>query len=156
MDYTVVTMPSMIVAGSELRTTWIDNACVQQIPAFWQEQFAKGALGAIENKVSPNTIVGMYTNYTPDFSLTSGYYSLIIGAPVSSTQAQSNLVITEIPETKYAVFTTTGGAMGVYQTWMRIWQDNNLERAFTHDFEWYDITTFGDENAAVKIYISIK
>ena len=159
MSFEIVLLPAMIVVGSELRTTWKNNECYSAIPAFWQQQRSENTIQKIPNKVNPNVILGLYTNYTSDFSLTNGYYSLIIGSPVTNiNNVPKGMIAKEIPAAKYAVFTAKGPfnpAIG--KTWLEeIWQNKDIERAFTNDFEWYDAKSTDDENSIVKIYISIK
>jgi len=100
----------------------------------------------------------LYTNYTADFSLSSGYYSLIIGSPVMSKEIiPSGMIAVEIPETKYAVFTAQGPFdKAIPRVWGEIWQNKDIERAFTHDFEWYNALSTDDDNSIVNIYVSIK
>ena len=54
-------------------------------------------------------MLGLYANYSSDFSLSSGYYSLIIGCPVANTNnVPKGMVVKEILAAKYAVFTAKG------------------------------------------------
>lgn len=159
MNTPIVSMPAMTVVGTELRTTFMNNECYSAIPAFWQEQRINHSIKKIPHKLfSHDVVLGVYTNYTPGFSLTQGYYSLIIGCPVTMVSSiSSGMVVKEIPESKYAVFIAKGpfsSALG--KAWMDIWQNKTLERTFTNDFEWYDEQSTDDESSIVKIYIAIK
>ena len=158
MNYEIVSLPAMTVVGQELKTTWVNNECYSAIPAFWDSVKKSGVLSSISNKKLPEVVLGLYTNYSPDFSLNSGYYSLIIGCPVLSADYEGkDLVVKEIPAAKYAVFTAHGPfATGVVQAWMAIWQDQTLKRTFTYDFEWYDAQSTDDQNSVVKIYVAIQ
>lgn len=158
MNFEIVLMPAMIIVGTELRTTWKNNECITAIPAFWQQQRSENIVQKIPNKLYPDVIVGLYTHYTPDFSLTSGYYSLIIGCPVTKVDGvPKGMVVKKIPATKYAVFTAKGPlSTAVYKTWMEIWQNKDIERTFTNDIEWYNSKSSDDANSIVKIYIAIK
>ena len=103
--------------------------------------------------------MGLYGNYSSDFSLSSGYYSLIVGCPVTdASNVPSGMIIKEIPADKYAVFTAQGPfARAIGKTWLEeIWQNKDIERTFVNDFEWYNSHSTDDENSIVKIYISIK
>jgi predicted transcriptional regulator YdeE len=149
----------MVVVGSELRTTWKNNECYSAIPAFWQQQRSENIFNKIPHKTYPDVILGLYTNYTPDFSLSGGYYSLIIGSPVTRVAIlPKDMVVKEIPAAKYAVFTAKGPLnKAIAKTWMEeIWQNKDIERTFANDFEWYDSKSTDDEHSIVKIYISIK
>ena len=158
MSFEIILLPAMVVLGAELRTTYQNNECYSAIPAFWQQQYQKNTFANIPNKVNPEVILGIYTNYTPDFSLASGQYSLIIGSPVSEvSMIPQDMVIKKIPSSKYAVFTAQGPfASAIGKTWIDIWQNKNLERTFTNDFEWYDSKSTNDEQSVVKIFIAIK
>lgn len=159
MGYEIVLLPAMIVMGPELRTTWMNQECYSAIPNFWQQQRTENNIQKIPHKTYSDVIVGLYTNYSSDFSLTSGYYSLIIGGPVSSVDAiPQGMVVKEIPAGKYAVFTAKGPFHpAIAKVWIEeIWQNKELERTFTNDFEWYDSNSTDDENSVVKIYIAIK
>ncbi len=157
MAFEIVLMPAMTVAGYELRTTFKDNECYASIPAFWEKVHKSKMLSAISNKSDPSVLLGVYTNYTSDFSLTSGHYSFIVGAQVNNDAAQQNMIIKKIPQSKYAVFTAKGPfATAIGKTWIEIWQSKDLQRTFTADFEWYDKNSTDDENSIVKIYVAIK
>lgn len=159
MNYETVTMPAMIIVGATLRTTWKNNECYSTIPAFWEEQRRNNIAQKIPNKVYPDVIMGLYTDYTPDFSLSSGYYSLIIGCPVLNDQAiPKDMVVKKIPAATYAVFTAKGPFVdSIGKTWLvDIWQNKEIKRTFTYDFEWYDAKSTNDQNSIVKIYIAIK
>ncbi|HZW61990.1 MAG TPA: GyrI-like domain-containing protein [Candidatus Babeliales bacterium] len=157
MSFEIVFMPAMLIMGAELRTTWMNNECYAAIPAFWQQQREQKIFEKIPNKAQP-VLMALYTNYTPDFSLTSGYYSLIIGAPVTSkANIPEGMVVKELPASKYAVFTAKGPfAESIGKTWVNeIWQ-TKLDRTYTGDFEWYDANSTDDAKSIVKIYIAIK
>lgn len=159
MSFEIVLLPAMLIAGTELRTTWMNNECYSAIPAFWQQQRTENIIHKIPRKTYPDVVVGLYTNYTPDFSLTSGYYSLIIGSPVTrADNLPAAMIVKKIPAAKYAVFTAKGPFHpSIAKTWLEeIWSNKEIERTFTNDFEWYDAQSTDDEKSIVKIYISIK
>lgn len=150
----------MLLVGSELKTVLKDNQCYADIPVFWQQVRQDGRLAAIQNKLAPDVMLGVYTNYSSDFSLAAatGGYSLIIGRPVTTTaEIPAGMVVKEISAAKYAVFTATGPFYpAIFNAWMQVWQEQGIERALTADFEWYDAKSTDDANSVVKIYIAIK
>lgn len=158
MAFEIVTMPAMLIMGKELRTTFKNNACYKDIPKFWQEQHQANIWNQIPEKIYPDVIVGLYTNYSSDMSLTSGTYSLIVGCPIKSYGLiPDQMVIQEIPVGKYAVFIAKGPfATAMSKTWTEIWANKSLQRTFTNDFEWYDARSTDDANSIVKIYIAVK
>ncbi len=125
---------------------------------FWKEQQKANLFANIPNKTKPDVILGLYTNYSSDFSLTTGHYSLVLCCPVNKSDViPAGMVIKEIPAAKYAVFTAHGPfATAIGKTWMDIWQETNLERTFTNDFEWYDAKSTNDAKSVVKIFVAIK
>lgn len=158
MSFTIVSMPAMMVMGVELRTTFMNNECYTATPAFWEQQRSHNTFAKIPNKVTPFVLIGLYTNYTPDFSLVSGYYSLIVGSPVTSVDTISNgMVVKEVPAARYAVFTARGPfATAIGKAWMDVWQNKDIKRTFINDFEWYDAQSTDDENSIVRIYIGVE
>lgn len=158
MSFEITLLPAMVIMGVELRTTYQNNECYSTIPIFWQQQRQSNFFAKIPNKISPDVVLGIYTNYTHDFSLTSGHYSLILGCPVNKTDViPPDMVIKKIHAAKYAVFTARGPfASAIGKAWMDIWQDKSLERTFTNDFEWYDSKSTNDDMSVVKIFIAIK
>ena len=158
MSFEIILLPAMMVMGVELRTTYQNNESYSAIPSFWQQQKQNSLFVKIPNKVSSDVILGIYTNYTADFSLTRGHYSLVLGCPITKIDVISaDMVIKEIPAAKYAVFTAHGPfASAIGKTWMDIWQNKSLERTFTSDFERYDSKSTNDAHSVVKIYIAIK
>ena len=158
MSFEIVLLPAMMIVGPELQTTWVNNECMKAIPAFWQKIKDENIVSKIPNNINPDTIYGLYTNYSSDFSLSSGTYSFVIGCSVANDDIiPEGMVSFHIPETKYAVFTAKGPLhKSVPQIWMEIWQNKEIDRAFTYDFERYDSKSTDDENSIVKIYIAIK
>ncbi len=159
MAFEIVLLPAMLLVGSELKTVLKDNQCYADIPPFWQQIRQDNRLAAINNKLAPDVILGVYTNYSPDFSLATatGGYSLIVGCPVTAADVPAGMVVKEIPAAKYAVFTATGRFYpAIFNAWMQVWQEQGIERTFTADFEWYDAKSTDDESSVVNIYIAIK
>lgn len=159
MNYKIVALPAMVVVGSELRTTWMNKECYSAIPEFWQKQITDNRIQAIPDTDLSGVVLGVYTDYSSDFSLNSGYYSLIIGCQVTGIDnVPSDMVALHIPASKYAVFTAKGPFdPSVGKVWLEeIWKNTDLDRTFTYDFEWYDSQSTNDENSIVKIYIAIK
>jgi predicted transcriptional regulator YdeE len=158
MSFEIIFIPAMIIMGVELRTTYINNECFRAIPAFWETLKKENPFTKIPYKADSDALLAVYTNYTPDFSLKSGYYSMIVGCPVTKVDSiPAGMVVKEIPAQKYAVFTAKGPfvtALG--KTWTEIWQNQDLQRTFTADFEKYDVQSTNDENSIVKIYVAVK
>ena len=73
----------------------------------------------------------------------------------------ADLVIHEIPSSRYLIFTTGPGTLPdiIIKAWQEIWHffeaNNEYRRAFVGDFERYDERAQDPNNAVVDIYISI-
>lgn len=158
MKYYETTLGSIMVMGIEIRTTFVSNECYQTIPAFWQQVKKEKLLKKIPNKVHTNEILGIYTDYSADFSLQSGSFAFIIGCQIARVRSiPHDFLVKEIPSSKYAVFTAKGPfAQAIPNTWQTIWQTKEIERAFTNDIEWYTEKSTDDEHSNVEIYVSIK
>ncbi|MDR0296466.1 MAG: GyrI-like domain-containing protein [Rickettsia sp.] len=125
-------------------------ACFQR---FFQEQLAEKIL----NRVNPDVIYSVYTEYESDYT---GEYSYFLGQETATTipEGLDSLIIPE----KYIKFTTKPGSIPdiVIKSWQEIWQ-MSVEylggiRNYTADFEVYDQRSRDTKNATVDIYIGIK
>jgi predicted transcriptional regulator YdeE len=152
MEYKIVIRPEMKVIGVELRTTNAGEQAMKMIPAFWAKHRDENTIAKIPNKVDPNVVVGIYTDYNSD-----GYFSLFIGSPVKNFDViPPFMAAIDIFEGKYAEFTAKGPySPAITHAWQHIWE-SDIIRAYKADFEWYDERSTDDENSIVRIYVSIK
>lgn len=153
MNYELVTKNGFLIIGVELRTTNKDNVAQKEIPVFWDRFYKNNTYEKIPNKTNPDTVLGMYTDYDD-----AGDYSLIIGARVSNIGLLPvGMTVRTVPPAQYAVFTVRGPINEVVvKAWEYIWTTKfDFERAFTFDFEVYDLNA-DPENAEVSIYLAIK
>lgn len=157
MNYHIITLPALTVVGKKIRTTNKNWKCMTDINNLWSTIHTNNIFAQIPNPAQPFTILSVYTDYPADFNVFEDDYSVLIGALITKVEnIPSDLIIKEIPETKYAVFTAQGPfdtAIGA--TWQEIW-NSDIQRAFTSDFELYDAASTNDENSIVKIYMAIK
>lgn len=151
---------SKLVVGIGIRTNNKKEVSSDaEIPKQWSRFFTEQISGKIPNSLNSNEILGTYTQYENGVS---GNYLMLIGREVSQTDLlPDDLIAITIPEAKYLVFTSEKGAITqiVPDTWKRIWrwfEENDVERTFTGDFEVYDERCSNPEKAIVDIYISIK
>lgn len=159
MNFEIVTMPGLKVIGKEVRTTNKDFKCAHDISHLWNHAREKHIFAPIHHTLGHHTVVGLYTDYTPNISATNGEYTFIAGVPVEEFDViPEGMVIREIPSTTYAVFTAKGPfEKSIGKVWFEeIWKCTDFKRAFTYDFEWYDAHSTNDEHSVVKIYISIR
>ena len=141
------------VIGITTRTTNENGQSMADIEALWGRFWGDKIQDQIPNKLSDD-IYAVYTNYESDYM---GSYSLTIGARVRSLK--------EIPD-GFTGLTVEGGAFRKYvskgkmpdavvKTWMEIWSDSDLKRAYTFDFTVHGEKYFDGDKAEVETFISI-
>ena len=129
------------------------NPSTAKIPGLWGKFFSEGLIKKIPNKIDPNILLGVYTNYESDHT---GEYSLIASSEVSSHDSiPTRMVGSVIPSGSYLVFEAKGELPdALIKTWMHIWEffpgNNQYKRIYTADFELYK-----GENE-VDIYIAVE
>lgn len=143
------------IIGIPIRTTNKDYQAMKDIGEVWERFYADGIMAKIPAKTD-ETIYALYTDYETDFR---GEYTFILGCTVKS--------LDEIPEGLKG-HTVTGGSYlkfsakgkipdAVGQQWQEIWaKDDELDRAYTTDFEVYGKKAKDSENAAIDIFIAKK
>ncbi|MBS0605003.1 MAG: effector binding domain-containing protein [Verrucomicrobia bacterium] len=143
MDFAVKEMPDFKMVGIELRTTNDNGQSFREIPLFWERFFKEDVMGKIPSKTAPDKIYAVYTDYDPQedgATMPKGYYSLILGTPVSSFEAVPlGFKKIEVPAGKYA-FKDVNGAVetAVYQAWLEVWNPLfPFKRKFSSDMEIY-------------------
>ncbi|MBX7065864.1 MAG: GyrI-like domain-containing protein [Parachlamydiales bacterium] len=151
MKHEIEKQPKKFFVGIPLRTN--NQEAGSTISAHWERFYREQILQKIPNRVGDD-VYGIYTDYESDFN---GPYTLLIGCEVSSLKnLPAGLVGREIPEAKYAVYTSQGPfPQGLIAVWQAIWKAN-LKRAYTHDFEFYSHKFNPQKNPNVKVYIAIE
>lgn len=141
------------IIGITVRTTNKDGQSARDIGELWGQFYSQNLLETIPNKLS-NDIYSIYTDYKSDFT---DEYTTIIGLQVSSLDTiPSGLIGRQFPIETFEVFTAQGEMpQAVMNTWLDIWQrDNELQRKYTYDFEFYGEKSQNGENAEVQIFIA--
>lgn len=141
------------IIGIAVRTTNKDGQSARDIGELWGQFYSQNLLETIPNKLS-NDIYSIYTDYKSDFT---DEYTTIIGLQVSSLDTiPSGLLGRQFPTETFEVFTAKGEMpQAVMNTWLDIWQrDNELQRKYTYDFEFYGEKSQNGENAEVQIFIA--
>lgn len=158
MNYLIEKMPALRIFGEQITTTFKNNACMSDIPALWKRVHKEHVIQKIPHQLYDHVTIALYTDYTPDFSLTAGSFSYILGTFVThDAKLTQRMVLKEIPASKYAIFTAQGPfATTIEATWKEIWKCQELDRTFSNDFEWYDTKSTDDEKSIVKIYVAIR
>ena len=116
---------------------------------FWDEEIQK----QIPNTTSED-IYAVYTDYESDFN---GAYTTIIGLPVSFLEdIPEGFVGITIDGAEYQKFVSRGKMPeAVFNTWLEIWNDTGLDRAYIADFTVHGKKYYDGDNAEVETYISI-
>jgi AraC family transcriptional regulator len=162
MEPQIVTKPAFRVAGYELKTTTRDDACNQEIPAFWDRMTAE-RLDTLHNTLHTVSEAELGLSFPIDPA--NGDFSYVIAVEVSDFNGlPADLFTADIPEAVYAIFTTPANdgekniAPAIQATWNYIHETwfptSGYEFAEGKtDFEWYPCSNKGEK---VKIYIPIR
>ena len=149
-----IQIPAFNIIGLSIRTSNDPGRAEKDIPALWATFMSKNTIANIPNIIDAN-IHCVYTDYEGDHTAP---YTVVLGMRVSSLEM--------IPETMtgmsfsggdYKSYSAAGNLEEgiVYQAWSKIWNDD-INRAFTADFEVYDASKPDPSNTAVDIFIALK
>jgi predicted transcriptional regulator YdeE len=152
--------PGFFVVGVAARTRNAHEMSGNgKIGDVWQTFLEPSLVARIPNKIGVDPIA-IYTEYETDHT---GYYTYLLGVPVSSTESlPANLTVKHVPPGRYAVFTSGRGNIVhvVQEVWQRIWSMSPEElggkRAFQTDFEIYDQRAADPENAQIDVYVGLR
>lgn len=154
MDYVVIEKPSTIVVGIECRTSNLPEAGPYDIPKHWEKFYNDNILEKIPHKISLE-IVALYCDYEGDYTKP---YSLVIGSAVHSLdEIPDGMVAKIIPSSSYAIFKAIGEhPKALIESWGQIWQQADLKRTYTGDYEVYGERFFSQSPQEIEIYIAIE
>jgi len=160
-----VQLGAFTVEGIGIRTTNAEEARPSgKLPGMWERYFQSEASNHVEAD-EPHLLYALYTEYESD---ASGAYTVVLGHKLVSDSTVPKQQSSEqtfqralVPEASYIVFETAKGLVSevVPQAWGHIWsyfEQSAVKRAFTGDFELYDLRTFNPEQAVVRIYIAVE
>lgn len=153
-NYQVIQKPAVTVIGIECRTSNASEAGPHDIPKHWEKFYQENTISKIPNKAS-NEVIALYCDYEGDYTQP---YSLVIGCPVSSLDdIPEGMVAKTIPAGAYAIFRATGEHPKVLiETWGQIWQQQNLDRTYTGDYEVYGDKFISGSPKELDVYIAIE
>lgn len=144
------------IIGISTRTTNNNGQAAQDIEALWLKFWGQNIQEQIPNKVSEE-IYAVYTDYETDFT---GYYTTIIGLPVSSlANIPKGFVGLTIETDNYLKFVSKGKMPeAVVNTWLEIWgnEELNTKRAYKADFTIHGKKYYDGDQAEVETFISVK
>jgi predicted transcriptional regulator YdeE len=151
-NYRVIQKPAVRVIGIECRTSNAPEAGPHDIPKHWEKFYQENTVSKIPNKAS-NEVIALYCDYEGDYTQP---YSLVIGCPVSSfDDIPKGMVAKTIPGGSYAIFSAAGEhPKTLIETWGQIWQQQNLARTYTGDYEVYGDKFLGSPKE-VEVFIAI-
>jgi predicted transcriptional regulator YdeE len=150
MGTDIVIKEKFNIAGIGVRT---NNRDIEKIRELWDRFFKEQIIEKINNKINPEKIYCVYTDYESDLN---GDYTCIIGFEVDDIDyIADGLLSRTIQRAGYQVFSDTGNINKVTPClWQKIW-NTELDRLYKADFEIYNTKTMLSENSEVKIYIGI-
>ena len=139
------------IVGIEVRT---NNKHIEKIQALWGNFFSENISEKIQNKINPNQIYCLYTDYESDLNVD---YTCLIGYEVDKFKNISDRLISRtIQEAKYQFFFDKGKINeAIPNIWQKIW-NTKLNRIYKTDFELYDLTTMLTDNSEVNVFVCIK
>jgi predicted transcriptional regulator YdeE len=130
-----------------------------KIGVIWQSFLQPNLISRIPNRIGVDPMA-VYTEYETDHT---GYYTYLLGLPVSSADAlPSSLTVRHIPAGRYSVISSRRGPLieVVPEVWQRIWSMSASElggkRAFQTDYEIYDQRATDPENGQVDVYVGLR
>ncbi|GAB5565223.1 MAG: hypothetical protein Wins2KO_22860 [Winogradskyella sp.] len=152
-DMETHTIQTFQVVGISTRTINKDGQSIKDIEKLWTTFWASDLKKMLPNRLTDD-IYAVYTDYESD---QNGYYTLVIGYPVESMgNLPDGVVEITINKSSYQKFTSKGKMPNaVFNTWLEIWNDKELNRAYKSDFTVHGKKYFDGNNAEVETFISI-
>ncbi|SNR16885.1 GyrI-like domain-containing protein [Tenacibaculum jejuense] len=144
---------SFNIIGIKARTTNANMQAAKDIPALWGKFMSDDVLSKINHKQN-NDVYAIYTNYESDFTEA---YDIIIGCKVDQLKdIPEDMIGIQIAKGNYEAFSAEGKLEDniVYNKWMEIWNNTDLDRKYEADFEVYPADVDQQKETEVKIYIS--
>ena len=141
------------IVGISVRTTNENQQAAKDIPVLWQRFMSENIAKQIPNK-SSDEIYAVYTNYESDFTEP---YTTIIGCRVDEiTDVPEGMISKKIEAPNYKKYIAKGNLNEgvVYNKWIEIWNED-INRAYTSDFEVYGVKATDPTNAEIEIFIGV-
>ncbi len=141
------------IIGISTETTNENGQAIKDVEETWDKFWGENISDIIPNK-ERDEIYAVYTDYENDFR---GKYTLIIGFPVTTLDnVPDGLVGREISVGKNEKFVSKGKMPeAILKTWMEIWQDTELKRAYRADVTVHGQKYHEGDKAEVETYISV-
>ncbi|HKV39839.1 MAG TPA: GyrI-like domain-containing protein [Blastocatellia bacterium] len=160
MDARIVNGGAFRVIGVAIRTSnKVEMGSDGKIGKLWAEFLSGGLVDRIPGRADHNIVV-LYYDYESD---KDGPYTYMIGARVTSTgNVPSGMSEKDVPEQKYAVFTSERGPVAevVQGVWRKIWTVERghpgANRKYGVDYEVYDERSRNPADSQIDAYVSIE
>ena len=134
------------IAGLKVTTTNKDGKSAQDLYQIWNKFMEKDFIESLQ-KIAKNPInYAVYTNYEKDFS--EGNYDVYIGKETQNSENSFENILVDWEKFKVFEFEYISPE-SVFDAWETIWENKNLNRAYTYDIEEYY------EEGKFRIYISV-
>ncbi len=146
-------MDNFKIIGISTETTNENGQSIKDVEEIWGKFWGENISDKIPNKAS-NEIYVVYTDYESDYT---GKYTLIIGYPVTTFDNVPNGFVGRSISVGSNVKYISKGKMpeAILKTWMEIWQDTQLKRAYRADVTVHGQKYYDGDDAEVETYISI-
>lgn len=153
-SHTIVQRPAMQLIGIACRTSNTPETGERDIPELWERLSSEEIINQIPNKTA-HQVLGLYCDYEGDHTQP---YTLVVGCPVSSLDhIPDGMVGKQIPGGSYALFKAVGEhPQTLIETWEHIWQQSDLKRTYTGDYELYTEKFFSVSPPEIDLYIAIE
>ena len=135
------------IAGLKVTTTNKDGKSAQDLYQIWNKFMEKDFIESLQ-KIAKNPInYVVYTNYEKDFS--EGNYDVYVGMETENSENNFENILVDWEKFEIFEFEYTSPE-SVFDAWKTIWENKDLNRAYTYDIEEYY------EEGKFRIYISVK
>lgn len=151
MNYEIVELNEMTVAGISARTNNNSPEMHAVIGGLWNDFYGKGIYEAIPDKVSGKAIE-IYTDYDND---ENADYTVMVACETENKEAlPEGMHRRVIPAGRYAKFVVRGNMVtACMEFWQELWS-MDLPRSFVCDFEEYQNSD--QDNCEIHMYIGLK
>ena len=134
------------IAGLKVTTTNKDGKSAQDLYQIWNKFMEKDFIESLQ-KIAKNPInYVVYTNYEKDFS--EGNYDVYVGRETENSENNFENILVDWEKFEIFEFEYTSPE-SVFDAWKTIWENKDLNRAYTYDIEEYY------EEGKFRIYISV-
>lgn len=134
------------IAGLKVTTTNKDEKSAQDLYQIWNKFMEKDFIESLQ-KIAKNPInYAVYTNYEKDFS--EGNYDVYVGRETENSENNFENILVDWEKFEIFEFEYTSPE-SVFEAWKTIWENKNINRAYTYDIEEYYA------EGKFRIYISV-